>query len=137
MPLTPGPELLALTLIAAATALMWLPYMLSRIAVRGLWGALANPPASPPVESAWADRARRAHANAVENLVVFAPLAIVVVLTGTTSPTTALASQVYVAARLVHYLVYLLGVPVLRTLAFFAGWGSTLMLAGCILGWVR
>ena len=42
-------ELFWLTLTAALTGRLWVPYILDRIAVRGLMGALANPsPADKP-----------------------------------------------------------------------------------------
>ncbi len=63
------PELYDLALVTTATALMWLPYMVARILTRGPTRTLADPadPTFPP-DPAWAERARRAHANAVENL---------------------------------------------------------------------
>lgn len=134
--MTLSPELKALALIATATSLMWIPYLLSRILARGVFGAMANPVADPPPEPAWADRAQRAHANAIENLAVFAPLALIAAAVGATNPTTAAAAQVFVAARLVHYAVYVFGIPVLRTLAFVVGFGCTLVLAGSIFGLV-
>lgn len=127
------PELQALAWITVATALMWVPYMLARIMTRGLMGTLANPDSGQAPDPAWAERARRAHANAVENLAVFAPIVLVAALAGVSTPTTALAAQVYVAARLAHYLVYAAGIPGLRTLAFVTGWGATLTIAAALL----
>ena len=48
-------------LSATWIAIAWLPYILDRILVRGLMGALANydPDATP--QSDWAQRAMRAH----------------------------------------------------------------------------
>ena len=135
--MTLSAELKALTLVALFTALLWLPYLLARIGARGLMGTMDNPPASPPPEPAWAGRAQRAHANAVENLVVFAPLVLVAAMTGATNATTAVAAQTYLLARVLHYVVYLLGIPVLRTLAFAVGWVCTLVIGASILGWVR
>jgi uncharacterized MAPEG superfamily protein len=129
------PELQYLAFVAAATALMWLPYMAARILTRGVFATFANPadPAFAP-DPAWAERARRAHYNAIENLAVFAPLVIVLALTGASSPPTVLASKAYLGARLVHYIVYTAGVPVVRTLAFAAGFGATLVIAASVLG---
>ena len=63
-------------LAALWLAIAWLPYILDRIMVRGLMGALANydPDATP--QSAWAQRAKRAHKVGVEAFVAFAPLAV-------------------------------------------------------------
>jgi uncharacterized MAPEG superfamily protein len=128
------PELYFLVLVAFATVLMWIPYMVARIFTRGLVPALGNPadPAYAP-DPAWAERARRAHANAVENLAVFAPLVIILALIGASSPATILAAKTYLGARLVHYIVYAAGIPVLRTLAFAAGFAATLVIALAIL----
>jgi uncharacterized MAPEG superfamily protein len=121
------------------TALLWIPYVLDRIARLGLARTFANPtPADAANQSAWALRAKAAHANAVENLAVFAPLALVA-LSGSAAATqlAVAASAVYFFARLSHYLFYTAGVPVARTLAFFAGVGAQVALlvavakAGC------
>jgi uncharacterized MAPEG superfamily protein len=129
------PELYYLALIAVLTALMWLPYMLARIVTRGPVRTLGDP-ADPnaPADPAWATRARRAHANAVENLIVFAPLVVILALTGASSPATVMASKTYLGARVVHYIVYTAGIPVIRTLAFGVGFAATMMIAGAVLG---
>src|SRR5262249_21671363 len=56
------------------TGLLWVPYILDRIMVRGPIGAMANPGPKAKPHSAWAQRLMAAHIDAVENLVVFAPL---------------------------------------------------------------
>jgi len=53
---------------------------------------------------------------------------------GASTPSTILASQVYLGARLVHYVVYAAGVPVVRTLAFMVGVAATLAIAAAVLG---
>jgi uncharacterized MAPEG superfamily protein len=129
------PELYYLVLVATATLLMWIPYMAARILTRGPVRALGNPadPNAPP-DPAWAERARRAHANAVENLAVFAPLVIILAMTGVSTPATVMASKAYLGARLTHYLVYTAGIPVVRTLAFAAGFAATMAIAAALLG---
>lgn len=130
----PTPELHALALVATATVLMWAPYIAARPLIHGPARALDNrDPTFPPLP-AWAARARLAHANAVENLVVFAPLVLAANLIGVSTPATILASKVYLGARLVHYFVYAAGVPVVRTLAFMVGVGATLAIAVAVLG---
>ena len=71
------PELYALTLVSTATALMWVPYVLARMTTHGVTRAIGNPGPGYPTDAPWADRARRAHINAIENLAVFAPLVLV------------------------------------------------------------
>lgn len=128
------PELHYLALVATLTVLMWVPYMAARILRRGLVRTLGDP-ANPdfPSDPAWAERARRAHANAAENLAVFAPLVLILAMTGASTPSTVLASQVYLGARLVHYVVYAAGIPVLRTLAFATGFAATVEIARALL----
>ncbi|GAC1046282.1 MAPEG family protein [Rhizobium sp. No.120] len=127
-------ELYLLTLTALATALMWIPYTLARIMTRGLMPALRNPSPSMMPDPDWAERARRAHANATENLVVFAPLVLIASMLGITTPATVVAAKVYLIARLAHYVIYAAGIPVLRTLSFVAGFAAALIFAAAILG---
>ena len=78
--MTPGnmtPELFWLTLTVILTGLLWVPYILNRVTVRGLGGAMANPSRGDKPQAAWATRLMFAHDNAVENLVVFAPLVLI------------------------------------------------------------
>ena len=70
---------------------------------------------------AWIERGRRAHANMVENLVPFACLVLVAHLGGKANATTAFASQLFLAARVAYTLIYLGGIPLLRTLVFGVG----------------
>ena len=127
-------EVLWLTLTVALTGLMWVPYILDRFATRGIMGTLGYPGPETPASSAWAERMRLAHANAVENLVLFAPLVLAVEMTGAASSLTAGACVVYFWARLTHFVVYALKIPVLRTLAFLVGWGALVALAVALLG---
>ncbi len=128
------PELHVLAVVCVVTLLMWIPYITARLFTRGPMRTLANPDPSFAPDPAWAERARRAHANAVENLVVFAPLVIVAAVAGVSTPGTILATQVYLWARIAHYVVYTAGIPVVRTLAFMVGCVSTLTIAGAVLG---
>lgn len=126
-------ELTCLTLATTFTAVLWVPYILNRLAVgKGLLHEVGYPD-EPTKLSPWADRLKRAHANAVENLVVFAPLVLAASVAGVHTPTTALAAEVYVGARVVHALVYTLGIPWVRTLAFSAGWASVMAFAWALL----
>ena len=127
------PELYSLTLVASATILMWIPYTLARIMTRGLMLTMANPDPSHPPDPAWAERARRAHVNAIENLAVFAPLVLVAAAINASTPSTVFAAKLYLFARLVLYCVYAAGIPVARTLAFVAGVAATLVFAVTLL----
>ena len=123
---------LAWTLLV--TLLACFPYVLNRFARRGLVGLVANPSADDIPLAAWAQRAQRAHANAVENLVVFAPAVLAVVALHREDSLTAIACAVYFVSRTLHLIVYSAGSPVVRTLAFFGGWFATLVLILRLLG---
>jgi len=113
-------ELMSLTWVTTLTAVMWMPYILNMIAVRGLVDAVGYP-ADPAPLSPWAAKMKAAHANAVENLVVFAALVLIADLAGISNSTTVLACQLYFWARLVHLLSYTFAIPWVRTTAFVAG----------------
>jgi len=68
-----------------------------------------------PEFTGWAGRATRAHRNMLENLVVFATLVIVAHMAGVANETTALGAQLFFWARLVYAVVYLMGIPWVRT----------------------
>lgn len=127
-------ELYWLTLTALLTALLWVPYILKHIAEVGVVPALTYQNLDTTPEATWGKRAKRAHYNAVENLAVFAPLAIMVVVIDAGSGTTATACAVYFFARLVHYPMAVFRVPFLRTLTFAIGWLALVVLVVAILG---
>ena len=126
-------ELLYLALVTAFTGLMWVPYVLDRIAVGGLMEAVGYP-ANPKPQSPWAQRLKKAHANAVENLVVFAALILTAQALGITSAVIGSAAVVYFWARLVHAAAFAFAVPWLRTLAFTVGFLAQAAVAWQILG---
>ncbi len=97
---------------------------------------MGNPVAGLPQDPAWAQRAHLAHSNAIENLAVFAPLVLTAALAGISTPQTVFAAKLYFAARLAHYLVYSAGIPVVRTLLFFAGVAAMLIFALTLLGYL-
>ena len=122
-------ELFWLTLTVIMTGLMWIPYILNRCQVRGLMGALANPSRTDKPQSEWANRLMFAHDNAVENLIIFAPLVLILNAIDYSSRWTVLACAVYFWARLAHVLVYTLGIAVLRTLVWTVGFFAQAVLA--------
>lgn len=127
-------ELFWLALTCLFTAVMWVPYILDRIAVRGLIPAMGNPSPSDKQQSPWAERAMLAHKNAAENLVVFAALVLVLHASGQATPLTAAMAGVFFFARLAHFAIYIAGIPVLRTLSFAIGWLAQMVLALTALG---
>jgi len=127
-------ELMWLTFTVILTGVLWIPYILDRMMTRGVWGTLANPSRDDKPQSPWAQRLYFAHTNAVDNLVVFAPLVLILDNIGYTSNGTVIACAVYFWARLAHAIVYAIGVPVLRTLAFLVGFGAQAALVLAVFG---
>jgi len=126
-------ELFWLTLTVILTGLLWVPYILNRTQVRGLTGAMANPSRDAKPHAEWATRLMFAHDNAVENLIIFAPLVLILNAIDHSSQWTVLACAVYFWARVAHLIVYTLGLPVFRTLAFVVGFLAQAVLAVAIL----
>ncbi len=122
------PELTYLTWVTVFTALMWMPYILNTIVVKGLINAVGYSDNPKPL-APWAARMKQAHSNAIENLVVFGLLIFVAQAAGANNETTALASAIYFYARIVHFVTYSLGVPWVRTLAFAVGFMCQISLA--------
>lgn len=127
IPLTP--ELFWLVLTILMTSLFWIPYIVNRIKEQGLIPVLTNPRLDTRPHADWAIRMMKAHSNAVENLVIFAPLALAVHSSGLSNKATALACLIYFIARLIHFVVYTMGLPYIRTLAFAVGFMCQLTLA--------
>ena len=68
----------------------------------------------------WAGRAQRAHHNMLESLVLFAALVLVAVLAQKTTSTTLLGAQLFFWARVAYAVIYLAGIPWLRTAVWSA-----------------
>ena len=131
--MTVKPEMNSLVLVSTFTALLWVPYMLNRIVVRGIAGTVGYP-VNPPALAPWAERLRAAHANAVENLAVFAALILAAQVLNISTPLTALAGVLYLWSRVAHAVTYTFGVPWLRTLAFVGGFIAQMLVAWQLLG---
>ena len=121
-------ELYYLGLTTGFTSLMWTPYILNAMAVRGVMATLGNPQPDAAALSPWAARAKRAHGNAVENMVVFGALVLIASAAQVSNQVTVVATTIYFWSRAAHYLVYAAGIPVLRTLLFLVGFGCQLAL---------
>ena len=129
-------ELYWLTLTALMTALFWVPYVLNRMVMTGLGGALAGSAPDSSSLSTWAQRAGRAHTNAIENLAIFAPIVLTAHVLGISNTATKAAVVVYFFARLLHFVVYSAGIPAARTLTFTAGWLAQIAIIASILRWI-
>jgi uncharacterized MAPEG superfamily protein len=127
-------ELFWLTLTVILTGLLWVPYIINRSHIRGLAGAMANPSRGDKPHAEWATRLMFAHDNAIENLVIFAPLVLILNAIDYSTKWTVLACAVYFWARVAHVIVYTLGLPVFRTLAFTVGFLAQVVLVLAIFG---
>lgn len=72
-----------------------------------------------PELTGWAGRAKRAHLNMVENLVLFAALVLVAAAAGKANATTAMGAMIFFWARVAYAVIYLAGIAWLRTAAWF------------------
>jgi len=125
-------ELMSLTAVTVLTAVLWMPYILNAIAVRGIIDAVGYPEDPKPL-SAWASKMKAAHANAIENLVIFAALVLIANAAGISSASTVMACEIYFWARLLHVASYTFAIPWVRTLTFAAGFGCQVVLALALL----
>ena len=125
-------ELTYLVWVTTLTALMWIPYILDRVQVWGLMDTVGYPN-SPKPQTPWARRMKAAHANAVENLVIFAALVLAAQAATVSNGATIMACAVYFWARVVHFLAYTFRLPWVRTLAFVVGFLAQMTLAWQIL----
>jgi uncharacterized MAPEG superfamily protein len=127
-------ELFWLTLTVILTGILWIPYMINRAQVRSPAGAMANPSRDAKPHAEWAARLMFAHDNAVENLIIFAPLVLILNAIDYSTRWTVLACAVYFWSRVAHVIVYALGLPVFRTAAFIVGFLAQAVLALAIFG---
>lgn len=96
-----------------------LPYTHGTMMARGL-PYLAGNREDSPLTDGWVGRARRAHMNMVENLGPFAVLVLTAHITGKADAGAVMGAELFFAARVVHAVTYIMGIPWIRTLAFFA-----------------
>jgi len=125
-------DLAMLTASAVLTGCLVLPYgfaMWTQWRIVDVLGNRENVPPLPP----WAERARRAHQNMLENFPHFAVLVLVAHVSGISNAQTALGATVFFWARVVHAVVYTTGVWPLRALAYFAGVGGEILILARLL----
>ena len=111
-------DLTYLAYTAILTASLWIPYVVAQVTTNGfLTPANYVDPTARPLPL-WGKRADRTYLNAVE---VFAPFAAVVIIahvSGKANAMTAFWAACFFWLRLTHAVVYLLGVPYIRTFVF-------------------
>ena len=129
-------EIYWLTLTVVMTGLFWVPYIVNRLYEEGMFKAIWNPHPDAGPKAQWAQRMMAAHENAVENLVIFAPLVLIIQTLGINNESTAMACAIYFFSRLAHYIVFSVGIPISRVILFFIGFYAQAVLAINILKFV-
>ena len=111
-------ELKYLALTAMLTASLWIPYIVAQVMTNGLLSAENYVDPTPRPVPLWGQRAHRTYLNAVEAFAPFAAVVIVTQLSGKVNGMTAFWAAWFFWMRVAHAVVYLAGVPYLRTIAF-------------------
>src|SRR5467141_4730083 len=115
-------DLKYLAFTAILTATLWIPYVIAQVTTNGPLKPQNYVDPTPRPLPLWGKRADRAYVNAVETFAPFAALVIVVHLAGKANAMTAFWAASYFWVRLAHAVVYLLGIPLVRTVLFTLGY---------------
>jgi uncharacterized MAPEG superfamily protein len=117
---------------AALAIVLVLIAVLLAIAAVGVSTLAGNREGMPPL-TGLAGRAQRAHLNMLESLAIFAIFVIVAQLTGHANATTALGATLFFWARLVHAVVYIAGIPWVRSAAWTVSFVGIVMVGSQLL----
>lgn len=107
--------------IAAAAALVYVPYLVVAYGRLQVGYDLKAPRAMFDKLPAYAQRATWAHQNSFETFVVFAAAALMAYATGQNSDEAGWAALIFVITRLLFSVFYILNVPLARSLMFGIG----------------
>jgi len=111
-----------LALTAMLTATLWIPYIIAQVQTNGFLAPGNYRDPTPRPVPLWGKRADRTYMNAVETFAPFAALVIAAQLTGKANATTASLAMAFFWLRAIHAVVYLFGIPYIRTLVFTLGY---------------
>ena len=120
------------------TVLLWTPYIVSRLFVWGPVTFITNYPegfpATQPEPPLWAQRAHRAHLNMVETMPAFIAVVLAAgfLVGDTAGDAVGLWARVFFFSRVVHFVVYTLGIPFVRTPVYLVSWAAILMIGATI-----
>ncbi len=121
-------DLRMLVYVAFLCLMLWIPYMLAAMKVRGISRVAGYPTGGYTDLPDWAQRAHGAHSNLVENLAPFAALVLVAHVMGAAGEATAFGARLFFWARVVQGAAHIAAIPWLRTIAFVAGWVGNLII---------
>lgn len=113
------PELMLLVWAVLLTFVQMLVAVSGATLQVGLPTLAGNREGLPPL-TGWVGRAQRAHRNMLESLVIFAVVVLVAALADKTNSTTLLGAQLFFWSRLAYAVVYVIGIPWVRTLLWTA-----------------
>ena len=82
-----------------------------------------------PEIKGWAGRAKRAHLNMVENMVLFAALVLIAAAAGKANAMTAMGAAIFFWGRAAYAVIYVAGIAWLRTAAWFVSVIGMVMIA--------
>lgn len=114
-------DLKYLALTAMLTAALWIPYIISQVMTNGFLKPENYIDPTPRPVPLWGTRAHRTYLNAVETFAPFAALVIVIQLAGKANSMTAFWAASFFWLRVAHAIVYLAGIPYIRTVIFTLG----------------
>lgn len=117
-------ELFYLLWVALLTGVLWIPVVIGYVLSRGpLQPADYKVAPTSPLPD-WVNRAKRAHANAVENLAPFAAVVLVAHAVAVSTALTAACAAIYFYARAAHAVVHISGFSRFRarTVIFTVAW---------------
>ena len=117
-------DLTYLAYTAMLTAALWIPYIAAQSITNGLLRPANYLDPTPRPVPLWGARAHRAYLNAVECFAPFAALVIVAHVAGKADAMTAFWATSFFWLRLAHAIVYLFGVPYVRTVVFTLGFAA-------------
>jgi uncharacterized MAPEG superfamily protein len=115
-------DLRYLAFTAILTASLWIPYIVAQVMTNGALRPQNYVDPTPRPLPSWGKRADRAYLNAVETFAPFAALVLTAHVTGKADTMTAFWSGAFFWLRLSHAVVYLLGLPYIRTIVFTLAW---------------
>ena len=99
-------------------------HVLTAAAQVGL-GPLVGPRDDGPNLTGGAGRMKRAADNAIYALALFAPAVLILNAQGVSTSGTIMAAQIFLIVRILHPVIYFLGIPWLRTLIWLCGFLAT------------
>ena len=130
-----------LALSGILTVLLWIPYIVARMFLWGLPTFLNNYPegypSKQPTPPLWAQRAQAAHENMVETMPAFIAVLVAALLmlqdNAEAIATIGMWAQLFFFSRIIYTVVFILGIPYLRTPTYLISWLAVLMIGAAIL----